>query len=132
MKKFAKITNETTKECGEVGLGTDTEFYKSIGMTEMEIEQAYDGSWYVKGYAPEKTVEMLQGEVREVRNSYLEKYVDPKQFVLVWDGLSEYEKQLYAKYRTYLLDYTKLEGWYLRNPMNFEEWKQSAKPVEEI
>ena len=124
MKKYVKITDEKTKKCGEVGLGTDVEFYKSIGMTEMEIEQAYDGSWYVKGYAPEKPVEMLQAEVREVRNSYLEKYVDPKQLVLVWDGLSEDERQLYTDYRVYLLDYTKTEGWYLQNPMTLDEWQQ--------
>lgn len=53
MLKYAKIINQETKQC-EVGTGTNTEFYKSIGMVEMEVEQAYDGSWYVKGYAPEK------------------------------------------------------------------------------
>ena len=53
MKKYAKITNEETKECS-VGLGTNTDFYKSIGMTEMDVEQAYNGAWYVEGYAPEK------------------------------------------------------------------------------
>lgn len=50
---YAKITNEETKECA-VGVGTNTEFYESIGMAEMEVEQAWNGSWYVKGYAPEK------------------------------------------------------------------------------
>ena len=53
MKKYAKIINEETKQC-EVGLGTNSAFYQSIGMTEMEVEQAYNGSWYLQGYAPEK------------------------------------------------------------------------------
>lgn len=53
MKRFAKIMNEKTKECS-VGIGTNTEYYKSIGMTEMDVEQAYNGAWYVAGYAPEK------------------------------------------------------------------------------
>ena len=53
MKKYAKIINEETKLC-EVGLGTNTAFYQSIGMTEMEVEQAYNGTWYLKGYAPAK------------------------------------------------------------------------------
>lgn len=53
MKKYAKIISQETKECS-VGLGTNTEFYKSIGMTEMEVEQAYNGAWYVAGYAPEE------------------------------------------------------------------------------
>ena len=63
MKKYAKIINEETKLC-EVGLGTNSAFYQSIGMTEMEVEQAYNGSWYVKGYAPEKPVEELKVEKR--------------------------------------------------------------------
>lgn len=61
MLKYAKIINEQN-QC-EVGIGTNADFYKSIGMEEMEVEQAYDGQWYVKGYAPEKpapTVEEIQ------------------------------------------------------------------------
>lgn len=54
MKKYAKIENKETKECS-IGLGTNTTFYKSIGMTEMEVEQAYNGCWYLEGYAPQKT-----------------------------------------------------------------------------
>lgn len=30
------------------------DWYKSLGMTEMEVEQAYNGSWYIAGFAPEK------------------------------------------------------------------------------
>ena len=53
MIKYAKVINEETKEC-QVGLGTNETFYRSIGMVEMDVEQAYNGVWYVKGYAPEK------------------------------------------------------------------------------
>lgn len=53
MKKYAQIINEETKECS-VGLGTNSAFYKSIGMTEMDVEQAYNGQWYLSGYAPAK------------------------------------------------------------------------------
>ncbi|MBR6674702.1 MAG: hypothetical protein IKL32_02130 [Alphaproteobacteria bacterium] len=49
--KYAKITNEETKLC-EVGIGTNTEFYQSIGMIPMEVEQGYNGGWYLMGYAP--------------------------------------------------------------------------------
>ncbi len=49
--KYAKIINQKTKQC-EVGLGTNAKFYQSIGMIEQEVEQAYDGSWYLLGYAP--------------------------------------------------------------------------------
>ena len=37
MFKYAKITNEKTKQC-EVGLGTNIAFYKKIGMTELDVE----------------------------------------------------------------------------------------------
>lgn len=67
-----------------------------------------------------------KAEVRAVRNSYLEKYVDPKQLVMVWESLSADDKKLYADYRTYLLDYTEQEDWYLQNPMTLDEWKQSV------
>ena len=53
MKKYAKVINEETKLC-EVGLGTNKNFYASIGMEEMEVEQDYAGNWYLAGYAPAK------------------------------------------------------------------------------
>ena len=62
---YAKVTNEQTKEVS-VGLGTDVEFYKSIGMTEMEVEQAYNGAWYVQGYAPQKPEPTVQEQIRSL------------------------------------------------------------------
>lgn len=70
MLKYAKVINEVTKQC-EVGLGSNIEFYKSIGMIEMEIEQAYNGNYYVKGYCPEKPQEIINQE----RIADLEKYL---------------------------------------------------------
>ena len=60
---YAKIVNEETKLC-EVGTGTNVEFYKSIGMVDMEVEQGYDGAWYVKGYAPKESVEEINEKIR--------------------------------------------------------------------
>ena len=59
MKKYAIIVNEETKACN-VGIGTNIEFYKSIGMTQMDVEQAYDGNWYIQGYAPAKPEPTLE------------------------------------------------------------------------
>lgn len=70
MLKYATISNESTKECN-VGLGTNAEFYKSIGMVEMEVEQAYDGSWYVAGYAPEKPESLIIKEKVEEARAFL-------------------------------------------------------------
>ena len=51
MLKYAKIINNETKECS-IGIGTNNQFYESVGMTQMDVEQAYNGVWYVMGYAP--------------------------------------------------------------------------------
>ena len=65
MKKYAKVINEETKLC-EVGLGTNTDFYKSIGMVEMDVEQAYNGSWYLKGCAPVKPEPTIEEQVAKL------------------------------------------------------------------
>lgn len=75
MLKYAKITNEETKECS-VGTGTNTEFYKLIGMVEMDVEQAYDGSWYLTGYAPEKPAPTHE-EIQETRRQLYIAQKDP-------------------------------------------------------
>ena len=67
---YAKVINEKTKQC-EVGLGTNTKFYQSIGMVEMEVEQAYDGQWYLKDYAPEKPQETINQEKIAELEEYL-------------------------------------------------------------
>lgn len=61
MLKYAKITDDTKKTVS-VGTGTNAKFYESIGMTKMEVEQAYNGQWYVKGYAPEKPQDEIDAE----------------------------------------------------------------------
>ena len=85
MIKYAKVIDEETKIC-EIGSGDPEaifyeeniqdgenekiivhkvkEFYKSIGMTEMEVEQAYDGNWYLAGYAPKKPLNEIKAEKR--------------------------------------------------------------------
>lgn len=68
MLKYAKIINEETKEV-EVGIGSNTAFYQSIGMTEIEVEQAYNGCWYLTGYAPEKPLEEIKAEKRAEINT---------------------------------------------------------------
>ena len=76
MKKYAKITNEETKECS-VGIGTNDEFYKSIGMEEMDVEQAWNGTWYVEGYAPEKPAPTRE-EISKLREEYRKEHIDSK------------------------------------------------------
>lgn len=59
MKYYAKIENAETKAVS-VGTGTNHAFYESIGMELMDVEQGYDGQWYVAGYAPKQPVSELR------------------------------------------------------------------------
>lgn len=69
MIKYAKIVNEETKQC-DVGLGTNADFYESLGMTKMEVEQAYNGEWYLEGYAPMKPAPTLEEQLVELEIKY--------------------------------------------------------------
>ena len=68
MKAYAKIIDETTKLV-EVGLGTNSSFYEKIGMVQMDVEQAYNGSWYVEGYAPEKPAPTVQEQIEQLEST---------------------------------------------------------------
>lgn len=61
MKKYAQIIDNETKLCN-VGIGTNTDFYKSIGMELLDVEQAYNGQWYLEGYAPVQNIDELKSE----------------------------------------------------------------------
>ena len=57
MIKYAKIENEETGLC-TVGTGTNIDFYKSIGMIELDVQQSdIDGCWYLKDKCPMKSDE---------------------------------------------------------------------------
>lgn len=55
MIKYAKIINELTGLV-EVGLGTNADFYKSIGMCELDVQQSdIDSNWYLSEKCPMKS-----------------------------------------------------------------------------
>ena len=62
MLKYVSDVNEETGLCGSVGVGTNTAYYQSIGMVERDVEQAYDGAWYLGGMVPSKPVELAREE----------------------------------------------------------------------
>ena len=69
--RYAKIIDEQTKEV-QVGVGCLDEYYIEIGMTLMDVDLAYNGKYYVAGYAPAKpkpTVDEKKEAVRAVRDS---------------------------------------------------------------
>ena len=52
MIKYAKIVNETTGLC-EVGIGDDFEYYQSIGMNLIDVQESeIDGQWYLTALCP--------------------------------------------------------------------------------
>jgi len=88
---------------------------------EYHIEDMGDYYATVKNIEP--TEEELQKQVREIRNSYLQEYVDPVvSNPLRWEDLTEEEKENYKNYRRYLLDYTENENWWLSHPLTLDEW----------
>ena len=127
---YAKIINEETKRC-EVGIGTNTAFYESIGMADMDVEQGYDGAWYVKGYAPSKPMDVLAQEKRAERdaaiNSILwrvERYSQQKQLgIATTDSENEYVKIL--QYIQYLRDLPEQAGFPNVEIMTFEQYVES-------
>lgn len=67
MRTYAKIVNDETKAV-VVGGGSDTQYYTSIGFSEMEVEMAWNGSYYLVGYAPLKPLEQDKKEkLRELQ-----------------------------------------------------------------
>ena len=65
MITYAQIVDKQTKLV-VVGIGTDNAYYESIGMTQMDVEQAYNGSWYLKGCAPAKPEPTLEERVAKL------------------------------------------------------------------
>lgn len=65
MIKYAKIINEETGLC-EVGLGTNSSFYQSIGMVQLDVQQSdIDNNWYLVDKCPMKTDEEKAAEERQ-------------------------------------------------------------------
>ncbi len=65
MIKYAKIINEQTGLC-EVGIGTDSGFYESIGMSQMDVLQSeIDNQWYITEKCPQKAYEQRLEEAKK-------------------------------------------------------------------
>lgn len=67
MIKYAKIINDKTGLC-EVGTGTNSQFYSSIGMKELDVEQSEkDNQWYLSEKCPHYTEEELEQKQKSER-----------------------------------------------------------------
>lgn len=62
---YTKVINESTGLC-DVGTGTNTAYYKSIGMELMDVKQSdIDGAWYLTDKCQMKTEEQKELEEKE-------------------------------------------------------------------
>ena len=126
MFKDAKVINET-KQC-EIGLGTNENFYQSIGMVKQDVEQSWDGTWYLKGFAPQKPDEITAEELRQKRNSLLS---ETDKFMVEDYPISQSEKEYYLEYRKYLRDITEDKDFPNLELLDFKDWlvKQKTKDI---
>lgn len=90
MIKYAKIINEETGLC-EVGLGTNTDFYKSVGMIEQDVEQSdVDYNWYITEKCPHKSEEEKLNEAKEAK--YAEANLKAFEYLESGEAVYEYEE----------------------------------------
>ena len=88
MLKYAKIIDQETKLCA-VGIGSNSSFYESLGMSEMEVEQAPNGEWYLLGYIPEKIIK--EARIDELKallaaaDYWGQKYIDGEYTAEEWE-----------------------------------------------
>lgn len=74
----------------------------------------------------EPTIEELQNRVRMFRDVCFKRYVDWYQSKpLLWEELSDEERNNISSYRIYLKDYTNNDNWWLQNPLEYDEWLET-------
>lgn len=112
--KYVKVVNQLSKQC-LVGLGQDENYYKSLGFEKREVEKAYDGIYYLAGFAPKKPQELVSKErIFELKKNLSntdykaikyaegliseEEYAEIKASRQAWrDEINELEKELSEK-----------------------------------
>lgn len=76
MLKYTKVINNQTGLC-EVGTGTNAEFYKSIGMSQMNVEiSEKDNQWYLSEKCPHYTPEEKEEQEKQRRNQEIDSKID--------------------------------------------------------
>ena len=83
VRTWQEFENNVPVEKSEMYIETITvgKWYESIGMTEQDVEQAYNGDWYLKGYAPTQPLDELKdlkhAEINQAREkARLEEYAE--------------------------------------------------------
>lgn len=84
-----------------------------------------NGEYYATIKISEPTADTKAAALRDIRNAYLVKYIDP--YIcnpLRWADMTELQQQEIEDYRQYLLDFPQQANFLQTNIKNFEEWKR--------
>lgn len=84
------IYDKQTKAVTQYAVGTDNEYFKSLGMTDEKVEKDYKGNLWLKGYAPSKPQEEIdlentQTKLNELNQSLNELMTAYNQAVMLGD-----------------------------------------------
>lgn len=100
MQRLVTIKNNAVAE--DFTDTADKEFALSTRASWQKCEQAFNGAWYLKGFAPKQSIEELKTiKLQEINNDYtkrasLVKTGTPEDEVLSWD-IQKLEAQAYIK-----------------------------------
>ena len=75
MKKYVKDIIDN--KCKLIYNGENINYALEKGYIEMEVEQAYDGNWYLAGYAPVQPISEQNEAIRATREPLYSTQIDP-------------------------------------------------------
>lgn len=99
------IYDKQTKAVTQYAVGTDAEYFKSLGMTDEEVEQDYLGRFWLKGYAPSKPQEEIDLENTQAKLNTLNQQLSElkENYVsAILSGNDDVALQIQEQYRTLL------------------------------
>ena len=99
------IYDKETKAVTQYAVGTDAEYFKSLGMTDEEVEQDYLGRFWLKGYAPSKPQEEIDLENTQAKLNTLNQQLSElkENYVsAILSGNDDVALQIQEQYRTLL------------------------------
>lgn len=99
------IYDKQTKAVTQYAVGTDNEYFKSLGMTDEEVEQDYQGRLWLKGYAPSKPQEEIDLENTQTKLNELNQQVSElkENYVsAILSGNDDVALQIKTQYQTLL------------------------------
>ena len=99
------IYDKQTKAVTQYAVGTGAKYFKSLGMTDEEVEQDYLGRFWLKGYAPSKPQEEIDLENTQTKlNTLKQRLSELKENYVsaILSGNDDVALQIKTQYQTLL------------------------------